>query len=216
MLRNSFFSFKTIILFLFISNFTFAQDLIIKSNGDEVKAKIIEITSFEVKYKMFTNIDGPLYSMPKSEIFLIKYENGTKDVFEKQNQSIPEQQKNNAPSNSGYNSDDYQLGYKDASQNYRTPIVIPITSFASGLILNYPFPWGFATPLLYTLIGPNETNIGLSNPKYNSSFEYKLGYNKKAKSKRAASAWISYGAGCGTLLIGTVVVYAVILSNLAN
>jgi hypothetical protein len=60
---------------------TNAQDIITKKNGDEIKAKVLEIGVKEVKYKRFGNESGPTYTLSKSEIFLIKYENGDKDVF---------------------------------------------------------------------------------------------------------------------------------------
>lgn len=58
-----------------------AQDIITTKNGDEIKAKVLEIESAVIKYRKWENQNGPLYSMSKSEIFMIKYENGTKDVF---------------------------------------------------------------------------------------------------------------------------------------
>lgn len=57
------------------------QDIIVKKTGDEIKAKVEEVLDTEIKYRKFENLAGPLYSMPKAEIFMIKYENGSKDVF---------------------------------------------------------------------------------------------------------------------------------------
>lgn len=58
-----------------------AQDKILLKNGDEVNAKVTEITETEVKFKRFDNLSGPTRVIYKYEIFSIKYENGTKDVF---------------------------------------------------------------------------------------------------------------------------------------
>lgn len=58
-----------------------AQDNIILRTGEEVKAKVEEVGLNEVKYKRADNMNGPLYTIPKSQVFMIKYENGTKDVF---------------------------------------------------------------------------------------------------------------------------------------
>ncbi len=58
-----------------------AQDIIYKKTGDEIKAKIEDINSEEVKYKKFENQQGPSYFIPKSEVFMVVYENGTKKVF---------------------------------------------------------------------------------------------------------------------------------------
>ncbi|MDR1783663.1 MAG: hypothetical protein LBR13_05320 [Dysgonamonadaceae bacterium] len=68
---------------------TFAQDVITKKNGDEIKAKVTEIGATEVKYKRFGNENGPTYTIPKSEIFMIKYENGEKDIFETEKTDEP-------------------------------------------------------------------------------------------------------------------------------
>lgn len=61
---------------------TFSQDIITKKSGDEIQAKVIEVGTSEIRYKIFTNLDGPTYTISKSEIFMVKYENGTKDVFQ--------------------------------------------------------------------------------------------------------------------------------------
>jgi hypothetical protein len=58
-----------------------AQDILTKRNGDELQVKVQEITLTEVKYKRFDNPDGPLISILKSEVFMIKYENGVKTVI---------------------------------------------------------------------------------------------------------------------------------------
>ena len=58
-----------------------AQDIIVKRNGDELQCRILEVSKNEVKYKRWTNQDGPAFSEKKSDIFMIKYENGEKDVI---------------------------------------------------------------------------------------------------------------------------------------
>ena len=58
-----------------------AQDLLTKRNGDEVPVKVVEITPTEVKYRRTDNPDGPLISIYKADVFLIRYANGTKEVF---------------------------------------------------------------------------------------------------------------------------------------
>lgn len=60
----------------------YAQDTIFKKNGDEIQAKVLEVLPDLVKYKIYTSQDGPTYSTYKSDILLIKYEDGRKDIFE--------------------------------------------------------------------------------------------------------------------------------------
>ena len=45
-----------------------AQDLIIKADASKVEAKVTEITPESVRYKRFSNPDGPTYVLPVSEI----------------------------------------------------------------------------------------------------------------------------------------------------
>ena len=56
-------------------------DEIIFRDGTESKAKVIEITPTEIKYKKCDNLEGPTYVAKKAEVFMIKYANGSKEVF---------------------------------------------------------------------------------------------------------------------------------------
>ena len=82
---------KTILLLLaaFCGVLTVAaQDLIIKADASKVEAKVTEITPEAVRYKRFSNPDGPTYVLPVSEISYIQYANGEKEYF-KAAASIP-------------------------------------------------------------------------------------------------------------------------------
>ncbi len=70
-----------------------AQDIIIKKNAEEISSKVLEIDSINITYKKFDNIDGPSYILSKSEVFMIKYANGTKEIISAlDNPKIPEQE----------------------------------------------------------------------------------------------------------------------------
>jgi hypothetical protein len=56
-------------------------DLIMLRDGTEVMGKVVEIGIEEIKYRKCDNLNGPVVVMKKSKVFLIKYPNGTKDVF---------------------------------------------------------------------------------------------------------------------------------------
>ena len=71
-----------IILSLFLySSIGFAQDVLTKKNGEDILAKVLEVNTTEIKYKKSENPNGPTFTILKSEVLLIRYENGTKDVF---------------------------------------------------------------------------------------------------------------------------------------
>lgn len=61
-----------------------AQDLIVMKNAEEVLAKVTVITTDSVSYKKWSNLEGPSYTISKSNIFYIKYQNGEKDVFQEE------------------------------------------------------------------------------------------------------------------------------------
>lgn len=69
------------LLVIFTIGICFSQDVITKRTGEEIKAKVLEVTKTEIKYKNFNNLDGPAYTISKSDVIMIRYENGTKDIF---------------------------------------------------------------------------------------------------------------------------------------
>lgn len=60
-------------------------DFIICKNGDEIEAKVLEIGENEIKYKKCNNTEGPTISIRSSEVVMIKYPNGTKDIIKNSN-----------------------------------------------------------------------------------------------------------------------------------
>lgn len=58
-----------------------AQDTLIKKSGEELPVKVLEITPDLIKYKHFNNLEGPMISVYKREVFMIKYANGVKEVI---------------------------------------------------------------------------------------------------------------------------------------
>jgi hypothetical protein len=56
-------------------------DLITLMNGEEILVKIVEIGTKDIRYKKCDNLNGPDYILPKTEVFMVKYPNGTKEVI---------------------------------------------------------------------------------------------------------------------------------------
>lgn len=73
------------LLLLFCFNFlTNAQDIIYKKDGSKEEVKITLVSDKEIQYKKFSNLEGPVYSVSKSDILLITYENGEYEMLENQ------------------------------------------------------------------------------------------------------------------------------------
>jgi len=60
-----------------------AQDMLFKLDGEQVEVKVLEITPSEVKYKLTSNPEGPTYVLPKKEVYMVEYANGSKEIFPK-------------------------------------------------------------------------------------------------------------------------------------
>jgi len=64
------------------ATFLFAQDIIVLKNGLEIKGKVLEITPTTIEYKKFDDPDGPTMLVPKSDVSMVKYHDGTRDLLE--------------------------------------------------------------------------------------------------------------------------------------
>jgi hypothetical protein len=81
---KTFLNLKNIIFLLCLTLFggiSYAQDIIITKNAEKIAAKVLEINISNVKYKKFSHLYGPDYSILKSDISSILYENGKVEVF---------------------------------------------------------------------------------------------------------------------------------------
>ena len=63
-----------------------AQDVIYTISGNKITAKVLEISSKEIKYKSYSNIEGPNYVISNSDVVLIQFANGTSQII---NQDAP-------------------------------------------------------------------------------------------------------------------------------
>src|SRR5438105_2065164 len=70
-----------IIIAMLLTANVYSQDNIYTKKGDVIPAKVLEIGQDDIKYKKESNPDGPLYTLSKSDVTLIEYKNGMKDIF---------------------------------------------------------------------------------------------------------------------------------------
>lgn len=81
-----------------------AQDTIVLRNGDELKVKVTEVNDLELKYKMWNNQDGPMYTKKVADIFMVKYKGGHREVYGATQSQHPtdNMQNNNVTRNANY------------------------------------------------------------------------------------------------------------------
>ena len=74
-----------------------AQDLIVKTDSTKIEAKVVEITPENVRYKRFSNPEGPTYVLPVVEIHYIRYANGETEYYTRSIPATPVAERPAAP-----------------------------------------------------------------------------------------------------------------------
>lgn len=176
-----------------------AQDVILLSTGEELAGKVLTITPELVTY---LNPTADTLRVAATQVFLIRYSNGTKDVF---------QQQATAPPLPGLTKEDaYAQGRRDARAYFKAPGVFWGTYGATIITSGYGGLGGVATGLGMSLAPPKEQNFRVPNPALLKDPSYVAGYRHQAQNKKIGSAAGGFGAGLGTM----VVFVAVILSTI--
>jgi hypothetical protein len=67
---------------LLVGRLALAQDTIVQTNGSKIVGVVQEVGTTEIKYKKYsTQQTSPVYDIEKYKVSMIKYADGTKDVF---------------------------------------------------------------------------------------------------------------------------------------
>lgn len=172
--------------FLLSTTLCFSQDVLTKKSGDDILAKVLEVTSTEVKYKKFDNQSGPIFTILKSELLMVRYENGTKDLFNetKKIESIVPLDR-----------DLFREGQADASKYYKGYKGAGATVMATSLLLS-PLV-GLIPAALCSTADPKEENLNYPSTDLMKKAEYAEGYNQKAKKIKQGKVWTNWGVAFG-------------------
>ncbi len=73
-----------ILLLSTISFLTFAQDIIITKDKEQIHAKILEVSKDDIRYKKFSYQDGPIFTLSMDDVLTIAYENGEVEVYDEE------------------------------------------------------------------------------------------------------------------------------------
>lgn len=84
---------STLVIILFVTTLislkSSAQDTIYpNSESDLIIAKILEVNPNNLKYKNYSNIDGPMYTIEKSKIEKVVYQNGDVEMYSNDNRVL--------------------------------------------------------------------------------------------------------------------------------
>lgn len=99
-------TFAFFILASLFSSYSFSQDTLYTTDGSVLAGRVTEINQDAIKYKKSSNPDGPVYVLNKSDIVLIEYQNGSKEVFKKTAGSMDASTANSNTNNNNNNNND--------------------------------------------------------------------------------------------------------------
>lgn len=173
---------------VFICFTSVAQDLLTKRNGEEVKVKVTEVTSTDVRYKVYDNQEGPVYTLSKTEVFSVKYQNGTKDIFAEQS----------AAPTTGNSQNMFAQGKSDAITNYRAYKPAGTGTLVTGLVSPL---LGLVPAIACSLTPPKEENLGYTNSELMKNADYRNGYTQGSKKIKSRKVWSNWGIAFGANLL---------------
>ena len=179
--------FLSSICYLAIISSAFAQDIIILKDGKEISSKILEVNVGDIKYKKADNLDGPTYTVIKSEVFILKYANGTKDVVAQDSNT------QSSESQSSTAEDMYFKGMMDGERFYRdrgAGTGTLITTLTAGGII------GLIPAIICSSTKPKDRSLRIPNPSLGMNTSYYNGYVHAAKKKKIGRVWMNWGIGC--------------------
>lgn len=190
-------------LLLLLLQHAFAQDVIVKVNGEEMAARVAEITLHDIIYQHPDSAQGMLHHIAKADVFMVKFANGTKEVFA---QNLPETDSTVVPESSPEQM--YELGRKDAELLYKGKGAM-WGSAASSFI----FPYGLAGSVAIGLVRPKAANNPVSNLNYLSDPNYVRGYEDRAKKRKLGKAAAGAGIGVGAFTVVAAVATVMLLNS---
>lgn len=106
-----------------------AQDLIVLKNAEEIQAKVTTIAPESISYLRWNNLEGPTYTILKSDILYIKYRNGEKEVMK-----VGETRGNNSTNNpvNEFRKAKFQ-GYANVGADFSANVGGPSLDFSLGI-----------------------------------------------------------------------------------
>jgi hypothetical protein len=176
----------------------YAQDRIIKVSGEEVLAHVLEITLQEILFQHPDSLQGTTQRMAKSDVFMVRFENGTKEVFAHNLPDDPANALVRTPAEM------YQLGKEDASIYYKGNGAM-WGSAASTFVM---FPLGLAGSVVIGATKPKVDPRWVSDVNLISDPAYARGYQEQAARKKKNKALAGAGIGLGIQLTAIMILLA--------
>ncbi len=168
----------------------FSQDIITKKTSEDIQAKVMEVTTNEIKYKKFDNQSGPTFTLLKSDILMIRYENGSKDIFN---------EAQNISSTNNSSTDMAMKGKQDAMTNYKGKNSGAGWTAATTIVLSPLF--GLIPAAACSSSEPSDNNLNYKELELMKNNTYNQAYTAQAHKTKKRKVWTNYGIGSGVWLL---------------
>lgn len=170
-----------VLVFLLFTNLKAQDTISIKGHGI-LQVKLLEVGPDEVKYKLYDFQDGPIYTVDKTLLNSIFYENGEKLVFS-YSDTIPDASLQIKYDMTLRGQQDAQLHYKGRHSGS--------VWVGTGTVLFSPI-LGWIPALMVGLFPPKDKNLGHIDPELRKNEEYYRSYLDKAHKIKKEKIWRSY------------------------
>lgn len=160
----------------------YAQDILTMKSGEDISGKVIEVNTTSVKYKKFDAQDGPIYEVLKSDLVMIRYEDGTKDIFSTSNIALSD------------NAELYTRGQRDAAIYYKGYKSAGTGTFVVGLLSPLA---GLIPAIACASTTPKDKNLDYPDSDLMQNPDYHRGYVQAARKIKRNKVWKNWGITLG-------------------
>jgi hypothetical protein len=193
-------SFLLICLLFCLTKISQAQDTILRTNGEEIPARVLTITPTDVAYIITTEpASTDTLHVAATEVFLIRFANGTKEIVTPSATVAPAVGLGRTPQQMN------DLGRQDARKYFRAPGAFWGTAGATFVSISTLGIGGVAAGAVIAASPPKRHNMINANQELLNDPNYFAGYKKQAQWKKLGNA----AGGFGTAIITTAAVVVV-------
>jgi len=188
---------------IMLGTFVQAQDLIILKNGDDIKAKVLEINNTQIKFRIFDDLSGTEKFIETSKVILIRYEDGTNFI-------ISDKTNNNTQTNevTYQSSDELKKRAVSDAQMFYDPTV---TQCGVGCISAAFLPVGAAFTMLVAAVEPPGFQLNMPS-RMNGNTIYTEAYKAEAFKIKKRKVWRIFGI----MAVIELPIYSFIIINQIN
>ncbi|QMU28076.1 hypothetical protein [Adhaeribacter radiodurans] len=181
---------------------TQAQDIIFKTSGDQLHAKVTQVNESDIFYTTSDSLQSLTLSLPKTEVFMIQYANGTTELIKIEvpldTLGLPVKSAEEL----------YAQGRRDARLTYKGKGVF-WGSAAAGATSLFTGGTTLAIPVAMAVTPPSRVALRVPDQRLAQNRDYMNGYRKQAHWRKVGKA--AAGTGTGILASAALVVAVVLI-----